>query len=216
MQEFRADLHCHSTYSDGTLSPKELVDLALSTGLSALSVTDHDSVNAYPEVFFEGEKKGLKIISGAEFSAAHRKTSVHILAYGFSYQHPALTQLCERHKERRSQRNRLILEKLAALKMPITEEELLQENSTMTGRPHIALAMVKKGYVVSVSEAFKKYLGDGKACYASGLTFSVEETLHVIHEAKGLGVLAHPHLINNSGLVNELLEMPFDGLECFY
>lgn len=218
MKPFHADLHCHSTYSDGTASPADLVKMAVEINLSGLSITDHDSINAYPEVLPLAKELNLEIISGVEFSSVHKGTSVHILGYAFPLENPAIQKFCSRHHLRRENRNKGILERLAKHGIPILEEEIrkiTKANQTI-GRPHIAQAMIKKGYVKSIREAFKVYLGEGKKCYAEGESFSAEETIDLIHEAKGLAVIAHPHLLNDRKTLHELLEMNVDGLECFY
>ncbi|PJD93251.1 MAG: phosphatase [Parachlamydia sp.] len=217
MIDFRADMHCHSLCSDGTFSPEKLVELAHQIGLKGLSITDHDSIEAYPEAQITAERLGICLLSGVEFSTEHLGVSIHVLAYGFALQHPLIAQFCARHLARRIERNQEILALLRKHRMPIKEEELSAISTRGTvGRPHIALAMVKQGYVKTLREAFKKYLGEGKSCYAPGKAFSVEETLEVIHQAKGLAVIAHPHLIDNNRILRSLLGMPFDGIECYY
>lgn len=221
MNEFRADLHCHTTCSDGTLTPKEIIHLAKKNGLSGLSITDHDTVEAYDEAISEARAADLALISGVEFSANHANTSVHILGYAFVFD--GVRDLCNRHKKRREDRNRTILSLLAANGMPLTEEEVLACTTIplhgltrIVGRPHIAQAMIKKGYIDSVQNAFKLYIGEGKPCYAPGESFSVDETIDVIHGAKGYAIIAHPHLINNESLIPKLLSMEFDGIEGYY
>lgn len=220
---FRADLHCHTTCSDGSLTPEELVRHAKEIGLSGLSITDHDSVEAFVTALPLAKQLGLPMISGVEFSTVHHGTSIHILGYCFELHHPVIKEFCEKHKERRLDRNRAILKKLGEHNMTITEadieagtrEDVLKTNRTI-GRPHIALAMVKKGYVDSVQEAFKKYLAEGKSCYAQGESFTTQESVDIIHKAKGLAIIAHPHLIDDIPTLRQMLEMNFDGLECYY
>lgn len=224
MNPFRADLHCHTTCSDGSLSPTEIVLLAKQIGLSGLSITDHDSVNAYPTATPLCLELGIQLLTGAEFSTVLNGVSVHVLGYGFQTDHPEIQKLCAKHAERRYNRNLAILNLLTKYSMPVSEEELAEACSCSSkdflhravGRPHIALAMVKKGYVDTVQNAFKKYLAEGKTCYAQGAAFSVEETIDVIHKAKGLAVIAHPHLLKNNQILRQLLEMNFDGIECYY
>lgn len=213
MTQFRADLHCHSTCSDGTASPEELIDLAIERNLSGLSITDHDTLNAYQTALPYAQKQNFPLIPGVEFSCIQRGESVHILGYAFNLQNPEILAFCQKHKSRRKQRSLLILEKLAEHGMPI---ELNTEVLESIGRPHIALEMIKREYVHSMEEAFKKHLGEGCPCYVPGDAFSVEETIAVIHNAGGLAVIAHPHLINNSAIVTDLLRMPFDGIEAYY
>lgn len=217
MPPFRADLHCHSTCSDGTLSPKEIIDLAKSLDLLGLSITDHDTIHAYKTVLPYAEEMGIKMISGVEFSTEHKGVSVHILGYSFSLKNQAISEFCLKHKERREKRCLAILELLSDHRMPILEEEIyaLQPTGNI-GRPHIALAMVQRGYVQSVEEAFKRYLAEGKPCYIKGKAFSVEESIDLIHQANGLAMIAHPHLLKHSSLLNDLLKMNFDGLEGYY
>lgn len=214
MNEFRADLHCHSTCSDGTLTPEELVRHAKEIGLAGLSITDHDTIATYPLALLVAKEIDLEMISGVEFSAVHKNTSIHILGYAFDLKSPAIHSLCERHRHRREERNQAILERLAEHRMPISEEELESEGTV--GRPHIAQAMVKKGYVKTLVEAFKRFLGEGKPCHVRISHVTVEETIDVIHQGKGFAVIAHPHLMHNQKTLRELLEMNFDGIECFY
>lgn len=219
MMEFRADLHCHSTCSDGSLSPEDLVKHAAEVGLKGLSITDHDTTSAYATAMPAAKKIGLEVIPGVEFSSSHQGESIHILGYAFDPAHPSILALSERHASRRGSRNQEILNRLAKLGMPVSDEDLkleVQGIAHTIGRPHIAKAMVKKGYVESIQEAFKKYLGEGRLAYVPGTAFSVEETIQTIHEANGLAVIAHPHLIDNSDVLQKLLEMDFNGIECYY
>lgn len=213
---FKADLHCHSTYSDGTLTPKELVELAEEKNIQALSITDHDGISAYPEVFALAKPSGLLILPGVEFSTVFEEQSIHILAYSFDFTNKALKALCDAHVERRRKRNEEIIGKLQKKGFAISLEELYTSPTHMVGRPHIAELLVKKGFLKDSLTAFHYFLGEGKSCFALGQSVSVEETLATIHEAKGLAVIAHPHLIRNRKKVLKLLQLPFDGLECEY
>lgn len=214
------DLHCHSYYSDGSCSPRELIDLAIDLDLTGLSITDHDTVDAYQTAVPYAQEKGLKLIPGVEFSSGFNETSIHVLGYSFIPDNPIILNFCKRHEKRRKQRNRAILDLLVKHQMPIDEHELIRPVQGVfpksIGRPHIALQMVKKGYVKDMNEAFKKYLGDNKPCYIPGDYFSTAETIDVIHQANGIAVLAHPHLIDRRRVVNQLLELEFDGIEAYY
>ncbi len=213
MKQFRADLHCHSTCSDGTCPPEELIDLAIANGLSGLSITDHDTVEAYATAIPYAKKKNFPLLSGIEFSCEHRGVSVHILGYAFSLRNEKLLAFCQKHKNRRETRYQQILQKLQEHEMPIDTATF---GKGSIGRPHIAMAMVEKGYVDSVQDAFRKFLGENKPCYVPGQTFSVEESIEIIHQAKGFAMIAHPHLIQESYIITDLLLMPFDGLEAYY
>lgn len=213
---FRADLHCHTIFSDGTMTPQQLLDLAKDVGLSGISITDHDTIEAYSQAPAVAKKLGILLGSGVEFSCIFQKMSVHILAYDFDLNSPAIINLCAQHQLRRTCRNKTILEHLSRLGMSISEEELFSIGEKTLGRPHIAKLMVEKGYVDSIKEAFNRYIGDGKPCYEPGEGISVQQTLDVIHQGKGKAFIAHPHLLDHSRKIKELLKYPFDGIECHY
>ncbi len=213
----RADLHCHSTASDGSLSPTELVHLAKKENLWGLSITDHDTIDAYKTALPAAQDCGIHLGTGIEFSCDYKGSSIHILGYDFLLTDAGLQDFCLRHQTRRQDRNRAILDKLFKHGFLIDEQELLLLSHHKTvGRPHIAQQLVKKGYVSSIQEAFNKYLGDGKPCYAPGTPFSIVETINVIHKAQGKAFIAHPHLLSKKIPLQELLKLPFDGIECFY
>ena len=223
MNEFRADLHCHTTCSDGSETPEQIIELAKQSNLSALSITDHDTISAYDTAFDLAKAAGISLLTGVEFSSALNQMSVHILGYGFQAKDKKILELCTKHAERRKNRNLAILELLAKHQMPLDYEDIicsipvkLASKARSIGRPHIAYAMIAKGYVKTPKEAFDKYLGEERLCYIQGETFTVDETIETIHQAKGIAVIAHPHLIKNSKLLNDLLKKDFDGIECYY
>lgn len=209
---FKADLHCHSNCSDGTDSPIQLIDLAIDLGLAGLSITDHDTVAAYKEAAPYAKKKNFPLLTGVEFSSSFRGEPIHILGYGISIKSEAIQKLCLRHKKRREKRNQRILEKLNHLGYLV---ELPQKRETI-GRPHIALALMEIGAVSSVSEAFERFLGEGKPAYTAGEVIEVEETIDTIHRARGKAILAHPQLIKKRSTFRQMLQKPFDGLEGYY
>lgn len=217
--EFRADLHCHSTFSDGSDDPVELLAKAKKAHLSGLSITDHDTVKAYTPDFFDCAKAlEIAILPGVEFSSELYETTVHILGYGFDLKSPSLIAFVEEMQRRRKERNRMILQKLKKHHILLEEEELLLEtiSEASVGRPHIAHLMVKKGYVQSFQEAFDRYLKESACCYVPGFKFAPSDAIRVIHEARGKAVLAHPHFIKNGSHIGFLLSLPFDGIECYY
>lgn len=218
MIDFRADMHCHSTCSDGLLTPKELILKAKQLGLAALSITDHDTVDAYTEELFEfAKEQEIILCPGVEFSCQLMGSNVHVLAYNFDIKNHELTRLCQRHQNRRKERNRKILRKLRNQGFLIEDEELEKHQEVgVIGRPHIASLMIKKGFVSSIKEAFNKFLGDGKSCFDAGECFSIEETLKIIKGASGKSFIAHPHLVKKGKLIKEVLKRPFDGIECYY
>jgi 3',5'-nucleoside bisphosphate phosphatase len=216
--EKKFDLHCHSTFSDGTYTPQMLIDLALEKGFSGLSITDHDTVNAYPEAIAYAAEKGVTLVSGVEFSCTFKKQNIHILGYNFNLENPGIISLCALHAKRRYERHLKILEALKKQGMhldPSFTEEALSTKSSL-GRMHIAYALAKQGFVESIQEAFNLYLGDKKCCHIVLETPTIEESIEVIKKAGGKAILAHPHLLRNIGLVYTLLRLPFDGVEGYY
>lgn len=212
---FRADLHCHSTFSDGSMTPEELVAHAEARGLKGLVITDHDSIAAYPEVLPVAEKAGVRMVTGVEFSSLQDGVSIHVLGYSFDPKSSAIGELCNRHAKRRRERNRLIIKKLAERGMPLDEEAFAFDVGAV-GRPHIAYALVKEGYVSTVQEAFKKWIGDKCPCFVLGEEITTGETIDAIHEGGGFAILAHPHLIKQQRVIPKLLSLPFDGIEAYY
>lgn len=218
LDSFKADLHCHSAYSDGSMTPEELIDLAMANGLQGLSITDHDTIDAYKIGIPYAQSKGFLLGVGVELSCEYKKKSVHVLGYDFSLEDSGIREYCLRQQKKRVDRNRKILDKLGRLRIFITEEELLSkhQNASSIGRPHIAALMLEKGYVRSIQEAFQTYLADGACCFVSGEPFLVKEALSIISQAGGKSFLAHPHLYSDAGFVREILSLGFDGIECFY
>ncbi|MCB1108004.1 MAG: PHP domain-containing protein [Chlamydiia bacterium] len=213
---YRADLHCHSTCSDGTSTPEELLILAKESELSAISITDHDTLDAYTDSLFEkGNAIGVKLFVGVEFSTRHEGYPIHLLGYDVQ-KTPEILAFCEKHQQRRLHRNRAILEKLRHLSIIIEEDELKSPKERTTGRPHIAQLLVEKGVVSTIQEAFDRFIGEGKPCFEPGESFTPEETIDVIHHSFGKAFIAHPHLVRKKSVFNDLLEMPFDGIECYY
>ena len=213
----KADLHCHSTASDGTLTPTELIKLAKEQGLFGISITDHDTLEAYKTAAIAAKTSHIRLGTGIEFSCEYEGSSIHILGYDYNLLDSGIIDLCDRHQKRRIRRNEAILEQLEKKKIFISQHDLLQLGSTKTlGRPHIAEQMVRKGYVSSIQEAFNKYLGEGKSCYVPGASFSIPETIDIIHQAQGKAFLAHPHLLPRKISTQSLLKLPFDGIEAFY
>lgn len=217
MNNFRADLHVHTIFSDGSESPEKVIDLAISRNLQGLSITDHDSTKAYKRALEYASEKKFPLISGVEFSAHYHQESVHILCYAFPLNSQSISALCEKHIRRRNERNQRILENLKRLQINIEESDIPKTSADgVVGRPHIAIALIKKGVVATMKEAFQKYLAEGKLAYAEGERISVQETLQYIKEGKGKAILAHPQLVIRKRLLKDLLEMPFDGVEGYY
>jgi predicted metal-dependent phosphoesterase TrpH len=217
MSEFRADLHCHSTCSDGSEEPLELLRKAKKLTLQGLSITDHDTTAAYtPELFTLAVELSLRILSGIEISSELEGIPVHILAYGYDLTSLSFAKFLQEIQESRTERNREILRKLKKMNLTLQEEEFATLKTKALGRPHIAALMVKKGYVGSIQDAFERYLKEGAPCYAPGFKNSPEEVIDQIRLGGGQAVLAHPHFYKKKSFLKKILTCSFDGIECYY
>lgn len=212
------DLHTHSTFSDGRYTPAQLVEMAAAAGIGILGLTDHDSVNGIEEALAAAENVSgaPQIVKGVELGTQVGENSVHILGYNIDIHNKILLSKIEEMRHAREQRLYRILDKIAALGYHITVEQCDPKNRAV-GRPHVAKALVKKGYFPSVEEAFEVLLKRGKPGYEPQPKLSPEESVALLHQADGIAVLAHPAEIENLQLVNTLLStIPFDGIEVYH
>lgn len=216
------DLHTHSHYSDGTLSPKELVCLAKNTGLSAIALTDHDTVGGLSDAIAAGRECSLEVIPGIEFSIVCEYGAIHILGLYIDYKDKNFNELVSFLREKRLDRNKIIFEKLKALDVPIKRSELELKEDGIVTRGHIAKAMVKKGYCRDLNEAYGKYLSFGAPAFVPKETLTPAECIRLIHKAGGIAVLAHLNQIDyeNDGhlitIISSLKEAGLDGIEGYY
>lgn len=212
MNNIFADLHLHTKYSDGKLSPYELTSLLVENGIKKCAITDHDSIGAADSGEIAG---GIDCIYGVEFSCRFREISVHVLGYvkSLEYVRPFLK---ERNEDRLRRAGEMV-KKLNDVSVNITLEDVLAEagNADAVGRPHIARQIIKQGYAQCIEEVFYKYIGDGAPCYVPKFAFKISDTLDIIHESRGLAVVAHPIENNVISVLDELLEYEFDGIEVF-
>jgi len=188
------DLHCHSTASDGTLSPTEVVALATRNGLSALALTDHDTIAGLGEAADAAGNAGIDFLPGIEISCdVPRPATMHLLGYGVDPHSPILHDLTRRLIEARDDRNPRIIRKLNELGVAITMEEVEAEaGGDVVGRPHMAAILHRKGYVSSIKQAFDKYLGQGAAAYFDKERLTPTQAIEMVRRSGGLPVLAHP------------------------
>lgn len=216
------DLHVHSIYSDGSHTPAELIELAVTNGLRGLALTDHDTIEGVSEIARLGEQAGMTIVSGVEISTSVQGRTIHILGYGIDASNTDLQQWLQPLQEGRERRNAVILEKLRALGVAITDEEVRHISCCgQTGRPHIARLLVEKRVVDSFDGAFRQYLGRNRPAWESRFSYSAAATIDMIHRAGGLAVLAHPGQLDpemriQSPLIRELALRGLDGLELYY
>lgn len=217
------DLHVHSTASDGTYSPAKVALYAKQKGLTAIALTDHDTVLGIAECQKTGQEIGLRVIAGIEFSAQHWGREVHILGYCIDYQNQAFLQRLSDLVQLRQARNQQILDKLTQGGFPLTLSDLYDGaiQDTVITRANIARAMLKKGYIESISDAFKQFIGEGNPYYVPRTRLTAQETINLIHDVNGFAVLAHPMLYHYdkadvTQLIRSLKDIGLDGVECFY
>lgn len=193
MQPDLVDLHVHSSVSDGNLTPREVVRHAAEIGLVAIALTDHDTVAGVPEAVAAGREFGIEVIAGVEISAEFKDGSCHILGYFLDIADETLAALLKEAREGREERNVKVLEKLNALGLTLTMDEVIHcsQDGTIT-RAHFAAAMLAKGYIKHWDEAFDKYLGAGKPASVERTHVTPEESIRAIRAAGGLASLAHP------------------------
>lgn len=221
-EEQRVDLHTHSTASDGTFSPTELVRLAKDLGLRAVAITDHDTVAGVPEALKAGRELGIEVVPGIEISADYLDTGAHILGYFVDPDSPALQEVIDWFIAERVTRNQAIVDKLAAAGYPISIPELREKfPNTMLGRPHIGQLLMEKGYIGSVSEAFDRWLDDGKPYFVERKHLPAEDAIRLINQSGGVAVIAHPleYGYDRAGieqLIQNGLALGAVGVECHY
>lgn len=210
------DLHTHSICSDGTLTPKELIDYALSISLSAIALTDHDTIEGLDEAVEAGKNRDIRVIAGVEISAEYKNGTMHIVGLFLQKNLEGLRKSLARLQQARDERNPLIIKRLVDLGIPVTFERVKEISGTgQIGRPHIAKALMEIGAVQDFDEAFLRYLGKGKAAYVDKFRFSPFNAIDMIKDAGGVAILAHPNTLNleEDKLGKKLIELKEFGLE---
>ena len=217
MAEYFVDMHTHTHCSDGKLSPSQLVRKARERGLRALAITDHDTVEGLEEGRSAGGRCGVEVINGVEMSTVLGEREIHLLGYFFDPASKRLVKALGKLREGRVSRGRKIVERLNDLGIVLSFEAVEEKaQGAVVARPHVAEALVEAGQVASYQEAFQKYLKDGgPACVRKPL-IPVEEALGLLHEAGGIGVMAHPGQWTNDALVRELVRSGLDGIEVYH
>src|SRR5258706_1079743 len=218
------DLHSHSTASDGTFPPEEVVRLAKAANLSGLSLTDHDTIVGIAPASAEAKKLGIDLLPGIEISAAFPQPgTLHILGYGVDPGSAVLHDLTRQLIDARDNRNPRIIAKLNELGIPITMDEVERESGGgVTGRPHIAAVLLKKGYVTSIKQAFDKYLGQGAPAFFDKQRLPPERAFDLIRQSRGVAVLAHPLQLRAQNdaqldrIVKDLVDMGLAGIEVIH
>jgi len=211
------DLHSHTTASDGALTPRELVRLAARNRVRVLAVTDHDSTDGLPEAIDEAARHGIEIVPGLEINTDVPGAEVHVLGYYVDWGADWFQDFLREQRAERTARVHRIVERLTELGMPLTADEVFaicQEGSP--GRPHVAQAMVNRGYVKSVREAFDRWLRTGGPANVPRRRLTPVDAVAVIRRAEGVPVLAHPGLADRDAMIPELVAAGLAGIETYY
>ncbi len=216
------DLHLHTTQSDGTLPPEAVVTLAAEAGLSAISLTDHDTIRSLEAGRRAAERYGIEYLAGTEISLVVRDRSVHLLVYLFDVESP-MSRALERLEASRADRLPRLLERLESLDLPLTEADVrAQAGGELVGRLHVAHAMLGKGYVASIGEAFERWLSRGRPAHVERDRLTPAEAIELAHASGGVTSVAHPALIasedvtQSMAVVEDLVALGLDGIEVWH
>ncbi|MBS1562302.1 MAG: PHP domain-containing protein [Bacteroidetes bacterium] len=213
-----ADMHCHTTCSDGLLTPSRLMEKAEAVGLGAISITDHDTLAAYDVLRMEGYNGPVTLIPGIEVSCTEDRRDVHVLGYYIDHKDPTLRAYIDFFKTDRERRAREMVERLQRLRVNISFDEVQDHAGTAPiGRPHVAAVMVQRGFSKNLQNAFDVYLDTGKPAFVSKAPYSVKMAADMIHGAGGIAVIAHPgKTYHDPRLFLGLRTSGIDGVEVYH
>jgi len=208
------DLHMHTSCSDGVYTPEELLTMAETAQLGEISITDHDTVEAYSHPCVVSSS--VSVIRGIEISTEYNGEDIHVLGYYIHTEHKAIAEYCQTFHQRRLERALQIVDRLAGLgyELDRTPLEGLIKQGVAVGRPHIARMLIEKGYFATIADVFQEVLHRGAPAYVPYQRCTIEECIELIHEAGGVAVLAHPGLIQHN--LQAVLPYAFDGIEVFH
>jgi predicted metal-dependent phosphoesterase TrpH len=215
----RADLHTHSTYSDGRLTPTELIERAVGNGLEVIALTDHDCTDGIAEALGAAQRHPrLLFIPGVELSTDLPREEVHVLGYFLDWQNPRFQGRLDRLRRSRLERGQKMLAKLEHLGVEVSWQRVKEiAGDGAVGRPHIALAMLEAGHISSLEEAFERYLARNRPAYVEREKITPTEAVQILTAASGLPVLAHPRDLQNlEPLLLELKQAGLVGIEVYY
>lgn len=214
------DLHMHTTASDGIFSPLEVYQKAVSKGLKGIAITDHDTVEGLAELqgkIKAGAVDSLMVIPGIELNTDFNDEEIHILGYFIDTTHEILLEHLKHIKQARYERARLMVEKLQKMGMSVTFTEVEQyARQDLIARPHIAMALMKKGYVSSIKDAFIRFIGKGCPAYVPRYKFTPRQAIDLIKTAGGVSVLAHPGLLKRHASTMDIIACGIEGIEAYY
>jgi len=208
------DLHIHSTCSDGLDTPEELVDIALSKGFEAISITDHDTVEGANRAIEAARDKDIEVIPGVELSAFDKDQDIHILAYYVDCNEPEFKDSIKLFTDKRRERAEEIVKCLNHLGLDVSFDNVLKiAHGAPIGRPHIAEALLSGNLVYTYNEAFVRYIGKNRPAYVPKYKISPKDTIELVLRNGGVPVLAHPGILNRDEYIPEMLEYGLKGLE---
>jgi 3',5'-nucleoside bisphosphate phosphatase len=214
-----ADLHLHTRYSDGSFTPRELVQHAARLGFTAIAITDHDTIDGVPEALAAGKELGIEVIPGAEITSRCGAQELHMLAYlfGNAWCDPDLRNVLNHATRVREERAEQFVTKLNALGITLTigDVRACSESGTI-GRPHVAMALMKRGHVSSVDEAFTRFLKRGKPAYVERYRMDAAETIGHVRRAGGVAVIAHPGLNTLDERIHDMVAQGMAGIEVWH
>ena len=212
-----ADLHLHTSFSDGTYSPEELAAHGHRYKLAAMALTDHDTVEGCERMGKACSDLGIEFVPGTELTAELRGDELHLLGYFLDTHCPRLLEEIAKFQHDRQERIREMVARLNAHKIPLQAEAVFKlANCRSPGRPHVGRALVRAGYCTSMDEAFERFLKRNRPAYVPKTKISALQAIELIHEAGGLAVMAHPGLNRTDDFIPELVDAGLHGIECFH
>ncbi len=212
-----ADLHLHTYFSDGTYSPEEMVSQGRRSGLAALALTDHDTIEGCVRTALACDAAEMEFIPGTELTAEQDDNELHILGYFIDIQNPKLLTEMARFQTVRQNRIREMVARLNLVNVPLTAESVFAlANCRSPGRPHVARALVKAGFCSNLDEAFERFLKKNRPAWVPKFKMSAADAIELIHQAGGAAVMAHPGLNRADEVIPGMVEAGLDGLECFH
>lgn len=212
-----ADLHLHTSFSDGTWTPEELVLQAQKSGLSCIAVTDHDTVEGCARAAAACAAVKMEFVPGAELTAEHEDTELHVLGYFLDIANEKLLSEIAKFQLVRQRRIHEMVARVNEMGVPLQAESVFAlANCKSPGRPHVARAMAKAGFVKNLDEAFERFLKKGRPAWVPKSKISALEAVELVHQAGGLAVMAHPGLNRTDSIIPALVAAGLDGIECFH
>jgi predicted metal-dependent phosphoesterase TrpH len=212
-----ADLHLHTNFSDGTFTPEELAERGQKAGLSAMSLTDHDTVEGCARMAIACGERGIRFISGTELTAEMEGSEVHLLGYFVDIENQMLLGEMKKYQSVRQSRIHEMVRKLNELNIPLTAEAVFKlANCRSPGRPHVGRALVQEGFCTNMDEAFDRFLKKHRPAWVPKMRVSAREAIELIHNAGGLAVMAHPGLNRTDESIPRMVDEGLDGIECYH